>query len=176
MNERLIPAPSAYPHLPKKRQLAASDLAAGKVLAQREAVLDQALFDQFALLTGDAHPIHYDAGYAESRGLEAPIAHGLLLVAMSALGATTLSERLHDSMIAMTNMSADFMAPVFVGTAIQLVFRVGQIEPASRGRSKVRFDVDLQDQIQSGDKLYCRVFLHFLLHTELKGPHHASLS
>ena len=45
-------------------------------------------FRAFADLTGDAHPIHYDPAYAAATRFGKPIAHGLLLAAYTALGAT----------------------------------------------------------------------------------------
>jgi hypothetical protein len=43
-----------------------------------------AAFSGFAALTGDAHPIHYDEGYAAQTRFKRPIAHGLLLMALTA--------------------------------------------------------------------------------------------
>src|SRR5690554_4174124 len=93
-------------------QLAATDLRVGDRVASRRVKLDSTVFDAFASLSGDAHPIHYDREYAADKGLRAPIAHGLLLLAVTALGATALSEQLHDSMIAMLNVEARYLAPV----------------------------------------------------------------
>ena len=64
------------------RQIGASGLEVGAEVGRRDLVLDRGMFEAFAALTGDAHPIHYDDEYARSRGLRAPIAHGLLLTAI----------------------------------------------------------------------------------------------
>jgi 3-hydroxybutyryl-CoA dehydratase len=49
--------------------------------------LGEAHFLLFAGLTGDNHPIHYDEDYPRQTRFGARVAHGLLVMAMSALGA-----------------------------------------------------------------------------------------
>jgi len=75
--------------------------------------LTDAHFMFFAGMTGDAHPIHYDDEYAKSTRFGRPIVHGLHLMALTALGATSLSEQLTASMIAMLEQQAVFRKPVF---------------------------------------------------------------
>jgi len=105
-------------------------------------LLDQAAFRAFAALTGDAHPIHYDATYARGRGLRAPLAHGLLVTAVGALGATALSARLEASMLAFLEQGMQFRAPVFEGDAVRTEFEVDTVRLASdRTRGVVRFIV-----------------------------------
>jgi acyl dehydratase len=122
------------------------DLSEGAVLAERRLRLGARAFRQFSELTGDNHPIHDDIGYAQARGLRAPIAHGLLLVAVSAIGGTTLSSQLHDSMLAMVGTHARFVSPVFVGDEVLLRFRVGSVVAKDANRCLARFDVDVLDE------------------------------
>jgi acyl dehydratase len=146
-------------------QLMGADLAAGEVVARRQVLLDAASFDAFARLTGDAHPLHYDAAYARAQGLEAPIAHGLLLVAITALGATPLSARLHDSMVAMLGTTARFQSPAYVGDTVDLVTRVAGVEPKSRNRCIARFEV----QLLRGADVIATVEHQFMLRFARKG-------
>ena len=44
-------------------------------------------------MTGDAHPIHYDDDYAAKTRYGKRLAHGLLVMSMTALGATSMSPR-----------------------------------------------------------------------------------
>lgn len=125
-------------------QLNASDLAVGDHVAEREIAVDMAAFMQFAALTGDRHPIHYDAGYAIAKGFRGPVAHGLLLLSLSALGATDLSDRLHDSMVAMTSVRARFLGPVVAGDVLLLDYTVAAIRPHAEGLAKVSFDVTVR--------------------------------
>ena len=125
------------------RQIGASGLEVGAEVGRRDLVLDRGMFEAFAALTGDAHPIHYDDEYAQSRGLRAPIAHGLLLTAITALGAIPLSAQLGSSMIAMLGTQARFVSPVFVGETVTVTFRVAGIDPKTNNRSIVELDVDV---------------------------------
>ena len=45
----------------------------------------------FAGMTGDNHPIHYDDAYAKTTRFGKRVTHGLLVTAMTAVGASTLS-------------------------------------------------------------------------------------
>lgn len=124
-------------------QLYGADLVPGTVVAERQVTFDEASFRRFAELTGDAHPLHYDDAYAQAQGLRAPLVHGLLLVAMTALGATALSPRLQASMVAMLGTTARFTAPAFRGDCLTLRMTVARVEPKSRNRCVACFDVAL---------------------------------
>jgi acyl dehydratase len=50
------------------------DFRIGEVFVSRSQTLGEKHFSAFAQMTGDLHPIHYDAGYARSKGWEAPLA------------------------------------------------------------------------------------------------------
>ncbi|MGE4336552.1 MAG: MaoC family dehydratase [Pigmentiphaga sp.] len=145
-------------------QLAAEDFQVGDHVLTRELILDAEKFRQFAKLTGDVHPIHYDAGYARQRGYEAPVAHGLLLTAVTALGATAMSSRLHQSMIALIDVQAEFIAAVVADTPLSLVFIVAGVEAKSRNRSVVEFMIELRSP---GNWLHARVRHRYLLKTHL---------
>lgn len=153
-------------------QLAAEDFRMGDHVLTRELTLDAGKFRQFAELTGDDHPVHYDTAYARERGYDAPVAHGLLLTAITALGATALSSRLHDSMIALIDVRAEFVDAVVAGTPLRLVFTVEGVEAKSRNRSVVEFLIELRSP---GNWLYARVRHRYLLKTHLvKARHEAS--
>ena len=104
--------------------------------------LDREQFLAFATLTGDAHPIHYDADYARGTRFGAPVAHGLLVAAIGALGATALSPRLESSMVAFLEQGMRFLAPVLEGDTIRTAFEVESTRPSRDGsRGVVRFIV-----------------------------------
>jgi 3-hydroxybutyryl-CoA dehydratase len=81
----------------------------------------------FAALTGDSHPIHYDAEYARGTRFGRPIVHGLHLVALTAVGAAPLAKQLEDSMIAMLEQNVKFLKPVFVDDTLRSEFEVEQV-------------------------------------------------
>ena len=82
----------------------------------------------FAALTGDKHPIHYDDEYAKTTRFGRPIVHGLHLMALTALGAAPLAERLEASMIAFLEQEASFRKPVFKDDTLQPQFEVEATE------------------------------------------------
>lgn len=131
--------------------------------SSREVV--QSDFQRFADLTGDAHPIHYDVEYAKQTRFERPLAHGLLLMAWSALGATELSQQVEGSMVAFIEQGCRFTAPVFVGDSIRPEFIVESID-ASEGRvgGRLRFAV----RMVKGDGTVC--FSGFHVYQLLRKP------
>jgi len=82
----------------------------------------------FASLTGDKHPIHYDDDYAKNTRFGRPIVHGLHLMALTALGATPLSEQLKHAMIALLEQQASFQKPVFKDDTVRPEFEIEGID------------------------------------------------
>jgi acyl dehydratase len=101
-------------------------------------------FLAFARITGDAHPIHYDAAYAAKTRFGKPLAHGLLVAGYSALGATQLSTMLEDSMVAMLDVAFRFRQPVFAGDVLTSSFEVAETHrEQGKDVGRVRFTVRL---------------------------------
>ena len=90
--------------------------------------LGEAHFLLFAGLTGDNHPIHYDEDYARRTPFGARVAHGLLVMAMSALGASAHAQRLEASMIAFVEQGCRFRKPVLLGDTVHAEFEVAGLE------------------------------------------------
>ena len=86
-------------------------------------------FRAFADLTGDSHPIHYDDEYVKSTRFEKRVAHGLLVTAMTAVGASTLSPLLEGSMVAFVEQSSRFLNPVLIGDTINPEIEVSALIP-----------------------------------------------
>ena len=116
-------------------QLFADDLAPGFRFRGETKTLTEDMFAQFAALTGDSHPIHYDAAYAATTKFGRPVAHGLLLSSLTALGATALSASLEASMIALVEQGFRFVRPAFVGDAVVPEFEVVSMQPTAGGGS-----------------------------------------
>ena len=81
--------------------------------------LNEAHFLFFSGLTGDAHPLHYDVEYARRTRFGRPLAHGLMLTSMTAVGASTLSPLIEASIVAFLEQTTRFRGPVFVGDTIK---------------------------------------------------------
>ena len=83
----------------------------------------------FAGLTGDNHPIHYDDEYAKGTRFGQRLAHGLLLMAMTAAGASSLSAQMEESVVAFVEQSSTFRMPVMIGDTITPMLEVIELVP-----------------------------------------------
>jgi acyl dehydratase len=142
-----------------EEQLYAEDLPPGRQFEGEPVVLSLRHFSGFAALTGDAHPLHYDEAYAAQTRFKRPVAHGLLLMALTALGATAMSRRLEASMIAFVEQGARFLRPAFVGDRVRAQFTVEAREmKPSKGAAIVRLSVrllnDAQEPLLEGHHTY----------------------
>lgn len=117
------------------KQLFADDFMPGFRFQGDPTTLTESHFLGFAAFTGDRHPIHYDAEYAARTKFGRPVAHGLLLTAMTALGATALSDAIEESMIALVRQQMQFLRPAFVGDVVMSQFEVTANEPTSNGQA-----------------------------------------
>lgn len=82
--------------------------------------LTDAHFLLFSGITGDVHPIHYDVEYAKATRFEKPVAHGLLLTSLMALGASDGRNQLEG--MVMVEQGSQFLKPVMVGDTVQAQF------------------------------------------------------
>lgn len=124
-------------------QIFADDLTIGQVFVGEPRTIGDDQFRLFADITGDDHPIHYDDDYAAKTRYGKRLAHGLLVMSMTALGATAISGQIEDAMIAFVEQSARFLKPVFVGDTLTSRFEVAAIIPKPRRVALVRFGVSL---------------------------------
>lgn len=120
--------------------------------------LTDAHFLFFAGLTGDNHPIHYDVEFARERtAFGRPLAHGLLLSALTALGAGALAPYVHESMIAFLEQRSRFRAPAFVGDTVYPSLEVSELIPKDgRGVLKLRATITNQrgETVLEGEHVY----------------------
>lgn len=122
------------------------DFRVGERFAAAGRTLSDAHFVLFGGLTGDAHPIHYDAEYARSRGWSGPLAHGLLLLAMTAFGSAPEAQAIREAVIAMTRTQARFRKPAVVGDTVYPEFEVSRIEPKGPDRGLLSLTCRLLNQ------------------------------
>src|SRR5215468_4392624 len=140
-------------------QIFAGDLAVGQTFAGRSRTIDEEQFGLFARLTGDDHPIHYDDAFAAKTRFQRRVAHGLLLMSFTALGATEMSRRLRDAMIALVEQRCRFLKPVFVGDVVTSRFEVVAINhKPGRGTALVHFNTrlmnDMGEVVLDGEHTY----------------------
>jgi len=122
------------------------DFTPGEVFMSAPQTLSDKHFAAFAAMTGDAHPLHYDPDYARANGWDGPLAHGLMLLGLCALGAAPISRELTESMIAMLGNEARYKRPAFVGDTVTPQFTVVAVEPKDNDRGIVRLAITLSNQ------------------------------
>ncbi len=102
----------------EEKQLYFEDFRIGERYESPPRTLDEAQFRDFAGITGDDHPIHYDLEYCRRRGHPERLAHGLLNTAHTVLGASSLAPRVHECMLAFLEQSSRFLKPAYMGDTL----------------------------------------------------------
>lgn len=97
----------------------------------------------FSGLTGDSHPSHYDVEYCRKTRYGKPVAHGLLVASMSALGASSITHRYHG--LIFVEQGCRFLKPVFVGDTIYPGHMVERIWRDGK-RQFIRFKATINNQ------------------------------
>lgn len=128
-----------------ERQRYFEDFKIGERFKSPSRTLTDAHFLFFAGLTGDAHPIHYDDEYGKQTRFGRRVAHGLLLTGLTALGASTLSPLMEESIVAFLEQSSRFLAPAFIGDTISPEHEVVGLE-RKRSAGVVTVRVALRNQ------------------------------
>ncbi len=126
-------------------QLYFEDFAMGRSFASPPRELTEAHFLGFQEITGDDHPIHYDLEYCRKAGHPERLAHGLLTMAQTALGASELAPLVHESMVAFLEQSARYLKPVYVGDTLHPKLIVAELSP-QRTTGRVTLRVELWNQ------------------------------
>jgi acyl dehydratase len=94
----------------------AAPITEGDVFYGPSKTLTDAHFLMFSAVTGDVHPIHYDAEYAKQTRFGKPLAHGLLLASLTALGASSGRERCDGYVL--VEQGSRFLHPAAVGDTV----------------------------------------------------------
>jgi acyl dehydratase len=105
------------------------DFRLGEKFSIPSKTLTDAHFLFFSGMTGDNHPIHYDDEYAQATRFGKRVAHGLLVTAMGAMGASALSPLVEESMVAFIEQSSHFLKPVLIGDTIKPELEVSELIP-----------------------------------------------
>ena len=124
-------------------QLSKSDI--GRRFYGPSKTLTDAHFLMFSAITGDVHPIHYDIEYARKTIFGAPVAHGLLLSGLMALGSSDAREELNN--MAMVEQGTTFLKPVKVGDTVHAAFEVEDVCQDENNRSFCRLETNLLNHV-----------------------------
>ena len=135
-------------------------IAEGEVFEGPSKTLTDAHFLFFSGLTGDVHPIHHDVEYAKGTRFGKPVAHGLLLSALTALGAT--DKRGRGGSFVFVEQGCKFLKPAVIGDTVRPILVVERMWPEGERRF-CRIKTTLINQrgevLLEGFHLY-RVFPH----------------
>ena len=138
-------------------QLFFEDFEEGQRFPSPSKTITDAHFLAFAALTGDNHPIHYDLEYCRAHGWPERLAHGLLCLAQTVLGASELAHKVHESRAVFLEQSSKFLLPVFIGDTLYPAMTVSSTEP-KRSAGVVRMRVELHNQrkelVLEGEHVY----------------------
>jgi acyl dehydratase len=115
----------------------------GQIFTTPSKTLTDAHFLFFSGLTGDNHPIHYDVEYAKSTKFGAPLAHGLLLTGMTALGGSNASFQIDGFVF--VEQGSRFLKPAKIGDTIHTQLTVEKIWLEGKRRF-VRFATAMRNQ------------------------------
>jgi len=95
-----------------------ADLKVGEVFRNPSRTVTDAHFAAFQVLSGDNHPIHYDIEYCRARGLPGLLAHGLQVLAFTAVGAGAWPHMIGDKLIGFIEQSSKFLKGVYPGDTL----------------------------------------------------------
>lgn len=105
------------------------DLKVGEIFALPSRTIGDGNFAAFQTLSLDNHPIHYDVEYCRKRGLKAPLAHGLQVLAFTAAGAGLFPHMIGDALIGFVDVSAKFLKGVFPGDTLYPELEIVELKP-----------------------------------------------
>lgn len=114
-------------HVTAQRTFA--DLSVGEVFRSPSRTVTEAHFAAFQALSGDNHPIHYDAEYCKARGLRGMLAHGFQVLAFSAAGAGTFPHMIGDALIGFIEQSSTFLKGVYAGDTLYPALTITALIP-----------------------------------------------
>ena len=119
--------------------------------------LNDALFAAFQLASGDNDPIHYDVEYGRARGQPHMLAHGLQVMVQTAAGAGVFPHLVRESLVAMLDASAKFVAPVYCGDTVYPLLEIIELKTQrSTGVLRMRATVHNQrsELVLEGEHAY----------------------
>lgn len=117
--------PSRHSLVPQR---AFRDLRVGEIFPLPSRTLGDGNFAAFQALSLDNHPIHYDVEYAHARGLKAPLAHGLQVLAFTAAGAGLFPHQIGDALIGFVEVTARFLKGVYPGDTLYPALEITELK------------------------------------------------
>jgi 3-hydroxybutyryl-CoA dehydratase len=131
-------------------------LRAGQTFVSRGRTITEADVVGFAALTGDWHPQHSNAVWAQGSAFGERIAHGMLVISF-AVGLVPLDP---DRVVALRRLGdVVFKRPVRLGDTLRVTGKVAELSPVSPAAGLVTFSWSVHNQ---DDQLVCRARVEVL--------------
>ncbi|NWH09049.1 MAG: MaoC family dehydratase [Alphaproteobacteria bacterium] len=146
--------PASHAMVPQKTFL---ELRVGDTYALPSRTLGDGNFTAFQALSLDNHPIHYDAEYCRAKGLKAPLAHGLQVLAFTAAGAGLFPHEIGDALMGFVEVRAKFLKGVYPGDTLYPRLTITELKPQrTTGLVTMRASVHNQDGecVLEGEHVY----------------------
>src|SRR5258708_22947837 len=105
------------------------DLRSGEVLRAPSRTLTDAHAEAFQTVSMDNQPVHYDAEWARTHGHDAPVVHGLQVLAFTAPGATLFPHFIGEVFISFLELSCTFLVEVHSGDTLYPALTITGLEP-----------------------------------------------
>jgi len=119
-----MPSSTALSGEPAK-ECPARPLSEGLVFHGPSKTLNDAHFLLFSGITGDVHRSHYDVEYAKDTRFGKPLAHGLLLASLTAMGASELRD--HIEGFVLVEQGCRYLHPAAVGDTVRPCFVIEKL-------------------------------------------------
>jgi acyl dehydratase len=119
--------------------------------------ITEANFAAFQTVSGDNHPIHYDAEFCRSHGHRGLLAHGLQVLCFTAAGAGQFPHQTDESLVAFLEQSSKFRRPTYAGDTLYPLLVVAELVPQrSTGILTMRATVHNQSRelVLEGEQKY----------------------
>lgn len=125
------------------------DYTVGERMTSPARTITEADVVNFAMITGDWHPIHSDAEYAKQSPFGQRIAHGMLTMSLGGslcmwMGPNVFSPKSFIAFLAMDEIR--MTAPTFIGDTIHWEGEVVGLEPKSKGRGVITYACQVKNQ------------------------------
>lgn len=138
------------------------DYTVGEKLLGPRRTITEADIVNFAMITGDWHPIHIDAEYAKSSVFGERIAHGMLTLTLGSalcmwMGPNTYAPKSFIAFIAMDGIRIS--TPTKIGDTLRWEGSVANLEPKSKGRGVITYECAVKNQRDE----VCLVYTHKML-------------
>ncbi|MCA9423011.1 MAG: hypothetical protein KC592_18470 [Nitrospira sp.] len=138
------------------------DYSIGETLVSPARTITETDFVNFAMITGDWHPVHINAEYAKSSPFGERIAHGMLTLTLGSalcmwMGPNTYAPKSFIGFVAMDGIRINI--PTKIGDTIRWEGSVANVELKSKGRGIITYNCAIKNQRDET----CLVYVHKML-------------